>query len=183
MQPVKQQHLHTHTHTALLLSSPATRCCQWRCPTAPHPTLTPPACRPLARICPLTGTENAHATAERPLYTLEVCMTGLAPSRAVQFFRSDDYVSAQHTTEASGIQGLVPGAGAGQAGRQRAAGAVHVPACMCSTCTAESCHCQACCPPARPAALPLTCYQKAYVCSLLAATQPLFATTICACRH
>ena len=68
-----------------------------------------------------SGTENAHATSERPLYTLEVCMTGLAPCRASQFFRSDDYVSAQHTTVASGIQGLVPGAGAGrlQAGKGR----------------------------------------------------------------
>ena len=74
-------------------------------------SLRPPIC-PLP--LPTSGTENAHATSERPLYTLEVCMTGLAPRRAAQFFRSDDYVSAQHTTVASGIQGLVPGAGAGR---------------------------------------------------------------------
>ncbi len=39
-------------------------------------------------------------------------MTGLAPSKAAQFFRSDAYISAQHTTLTSGIQGLVPNAGA-----------------------------------------------------------------------
>ena len=38
-------------------------------------------------------------------------MTGLAPSKAAQFFRSDAYISAQHTTLTSGIQGLVPNAG------------------------------------------------------------------------
>lgn len=38
-------------------------------------------------------------------------MTGLAPSKAAQFFRSEDYISAQHTTLTSGIQGLVPSAG------------------------------------------------------------------------
>lgn len=38
-------------------------------------------------------------------------MTGLAPAKAAQFFRSDAYVSAQHTTAASGIQALVPRAG------------------------------------------------------------------------
>lgn len=40
-------------------------------------------------------------------------MTGLSPAKAAQFFRSADYVSAQHTTRSSGIQALVPGAGAG----------------------------------------------------------------------
>ena len=39
-------------------------------------------------------------------------MTGLAPSKAAQFFRSESYISAQHTTLTSGIQGLVPNAGA-----------------------------------------------------------------------
>ncbi|PSC69452.1 ornithine decarboxylase [Micractinium conductrix] len=58
----------------------------------------------------VAGVENAHATAEKPLYTLEVCMTGLAAEKASQFFRSDAYISAQHTTVTSGIQALVPDA-------------------------------------------------------------------------
>ncbi|KAL4419048.1 hypothetical protein ABPG77_011030 [Micractinium sp. CCAP 211/92] len=58
----------------------------------------------------VAGAEAAHPTAEQPLYTLEVCMTGLCPAKAAQFFRSEGYVSAQHTTRTSGIQALVPGA-------------------------------------------------------------------------
>lgn len=42
----------------------------------------------------------------------QVCMTGLSTRKAAQFFRSDSFISAQHTTLASGIQALVPGAGA-----------------------------------------------------------------------
>lgn len=38
-------------------------------------------------------------------------MTGLSTRKAAQFFRGDDFVSAQHVTIASGIQALVPGAG------------------------------------------------------------------------
>ena len=37
-------------------------------------------------------------------------MTGLAAEKASQFFRSDAYISAQHTTVTSGIQALVPDA-------------------------------------------------------------------------
>ena len=59
----------------------------------------------------VAGVEAAHATRDPPLYTLEVCMTGLDPGKATQFFRGTAYVSAQHTTRASGIQALVPGAG------------------------------------------------------------------------
>lgn len=65
----------------------------------------------ICRPAPPAGAEAAHPTAEQPLYTLEVCMTGLSPAKAAQFFRSEGYVSAQHTTRTSGIQALVPGAG------------------------------------------------------------------------
>jgi hypothetical protein len=63
---------------------------------------------------PCAGEEPSAAAlhCRRPLHTLEVCMTGLSPAKAAQFFRSEAYVSARHTTLASGIQALVPGAGA-----------------------------------------------------------------------
>ena len=44
------------------------------------------------------------------VYSLEVCMTELCPQKALQFFRNDKFVSAQHTSTSSGIQGLVPNA-------------------------------------------------------------------------
>ncbi len=44
------------------------------------------------------------------VYSLEVCMTELCPEKALQFFRSDSFVSAQHTSTSSGIQSLVPNA-------------------------------------------------------------------------
>ena len=44
------------------------------------------------------------------VYSLEVCMTELCPAKALQFFRSDTFVSAQHTSTSSGIQSLVPNA-------------------------------------------------------------------------
>lgn len=43
-------------------------------------------------------------------YSLEVCMTELCPQKALQFFRNSSFVSAQHTSTASGIQRLVPNA-------------------------------------------------------------------------
>ena len=43
-------------------------------------------------------------------YSLEVCMTELCPQKALQFFRNDSFISAQHTSTASGIQCLVPNA-------------------------------------------------------------------------
>ena len=43
-------------------------------------------------------------------YSLEVCMTELCPQKALQFFRNSSFISAQHTSTASGIQGLVPNA-------------------------------------------------------------------------
>lgn len=45
---------------------------------------------------------------DEPLHTLEVCMTNLSTKKASQFFRGTDFVSAQCTTEMSGIRGLVP---------------------------------------------------------------------------
>lgn len=45
-----------------------------------------------------------------PTYTLEVCMTELCPAKAAQFVRSTDFVSAKHTTAASGIGSLLRGA-------------------------------------------------------------------------
>lgn len=43
-------------------------------------------------------------------YTLEVCMTGLDPEKAAQFTRGPDFVSAEATTDASGIRALLPDA-------------------------------------------------------------------------
>lgn len=43
-------------------------------------------------------------------YSLEVCMTELCAQKALQFFRNDTFISAQHTSTASGIQCLVPNA-------------------------------------------------------------------------
>lgn len=43
-------------------------------------------------------------------YTLEVCMTGLDPVKAAQFVRGPGFVSAEATTNASGIRTLLPGA-------------------------------------------------------------------------
>jgi Adenosylmethionine decarboxylase len=43
-------------------------------------------------------------------YTLEVCMTGLEPVKAAQFIRGPSFVSAEATTDASGIRALLPGA-------------------------------------------------------------------------
>ena len=43
-------------------------------------------------------------------YSLEVCMTELCTEKALQFFRNDTFVSAQHTSTSSGIQSLVPNA-------------------------------------------------------------------------
>lgn len=52
----------------------------------------------------------AHPTgADRPIYTFEVCMTGLHPVKAAQFVRGPDFVSSEHTTLTSGIASLVPG--------------------------------------------------------------------------
>ena len=48
------------------------------------------------------------AGARPPRHTMEVCMTGLAPHKAAQFFRTPAFVSSQHTTEVSGIRDLVP---------------------------------------------------------------------------
>lgn len=58
---------------------------------------------------------DADHTIPRPqaapaVYSLEVCMTELCPERALQFFRNDSFVSAQHTSTSSGIQSLVPNA-------------------------------------------------------------------------
>lgn len=55
--------------------------------------------------------QTATAIAEhKPAYTLEVCMTGLHPEKAAQFARGPDFVSAEATTDASGIRALLPAA-------------------------------------------------------------------------
>jgi len=66
-------------------------------------------------------------------------MTGLEPLKAAQFFRSDDYISAQHTTAASGIRALVPGAGERGAGRECAV------KCGCCGCAHAGCRVQSLC--------------------------------------
>lgn len=49
-------------------------------------------------------------TAAPAVYSLEVCMTELCQEKAVQFFRGDHFISAQHTSTSSGIQALLPNA-------------------------------------------------------------------------
>lgn len=44
------------------------------------------------------------------LATLEVCMTELSEAAAAQFVRGEAFISSTHTTEASGIRALAPGA-------------------------------------------------------------------------
>lgn len=58
---------------------------------------------------------GAQATVHQPtaapaVYSLEVCMTELCQQKAVQFFRSNHFISAQHTSTSSGIQALLPNA-------------------------------------------------------------------------
>ena len=48
--------------------------------------------------------------ASRPVYTLEVCMTGLCPVKAAQFARDERYICSAAVTAASGIRALLPGA-------------------------------------------------------------------------
>eukprot|EP00891_Asterochloris_glomerata_P002089 jgi/Astpho2/2089/e_gw1.00038.169.1_t len=48
------------------------------------------------------------ACAQQPTCSLEICMTQLDAVKAQQFFRCSSYVSAEQTTEASGIRSLVP---------------------------------------------------------------------------
>ena len=49
-------------------------------------------------------------TAAPAVYSLEVCMTELCQEKAVQFFRGQHFISAQHTSTSSGIQALLPSA-------------------------------------------------------------------------
>lgn len=49
-------------------------------------------------------------TAAPAVYSLEVCMTELCQEKAVQFFRGERFISAQHTSVNSGIQALLPNA-------------------------------------------------------------------------
>lgn len=65
---------------------------------------------PCPIAAPLAGADAmlAHPTAATATYSLEVCMTQLCQERAVQFFRSEHFVSAQHTSTSSGIQALLP---------------------------------------------------------------------------
>lgn len=46
----------------------------------------------------------------RPTYNLEICLTELGEKQAQQFFRTDAFVSAAHTTLTSGLGQLKPGA-------------------------------------------------------------------------
>eukprot|EP00884_Botryococcus_braunii_P015802 jgi/Botrbrau1/2905/Bobra.0036s0045.2 len=55
--------------------------------------------------------EDSSITATRaPVYSLEVCMTDLCPKKANQWYRCPKYISARHTTTASGIADLLSGA-------------------------------------------------------------------------
>lgn len=46
----------------------------------------------------------------KPTHSMEVCMTDLCEKAAKQFFRADNFISAEHTTISTGIANLVPGA-------------------------------------------------------------------------
>lgn len=52
--------------------------------------------------------EGVAPATRTPTYSLEVVMTQLARSAARSFYRSDDFVSAAHTTKTSGIRDLFP---------------------------------------------------------------------------
>lgn len=51
-----------------------------------------------------------RALAPKPTFNLEICMTELGEDAAKQFFRSDSFISAAHTTTETGIQALKPNA-------------------------------------------------------------------------
>ncbi|KAK9821936.1 hypothetical protein WJX81_005453 [Elliptochloris bilobata] len=53
---------------------------------------------------------RAGLPALAPVYTLEICMTHLCPTKAANFVRGPDFVSAAATTAASGIGALLLGA-------------------------------------------------------------------------
>ena len=53
-------------------------------------------------------TAGADVPPHRATQTLEVCMTGLCPVKASQFFRGDHFVNEEETTRVTGIRGLVP---------------------------------------------------------------------------
>lgn len=57
---------------------------------------------------PRATVNSGRQVVDEPLHTLEVCMTNLSTKKASQFFRGSDFVSAQCTTETSGIRSLVP---------------------------------------------------------------------------
>lgn len=52
----------------------------------------------------------ALAPAPSPMYTLEVCMTGLCPVKAAQFARDERFMCSAAVTASSGIRALLPGA-------------------------------------------------------------------------
>lgn len=52
--------------------------------------------------------EGVAPPTRTPTYTLEVVMTELARSAARNFYRTDDFVSAAHTTKTSGIRDIFP---------------------------------------------------------------------------
>lgn len=52
----------------------------------------------------------APAPTPSPVYTLEVCMTGLCPIKAAQFARDERFMCSAAVTAASGIRALLPGA-------------------------------------------------------------------------
>ena len=56
------------------------------------------------------GIAAAAPPTAAPVYTLEVCMTGLCPVKAAQFARDDDFMCSAAVTAASGIRALLPGA-------------------------------------------------------------------------
>ena len=53
---------------------------------------------------------SPHDAPARPTFNVEVCMTELGADAAQQFYRTDSFVSAAHTTQETGIANLKPGA-------------------------------------------------------------------------
>lgn len=52
--------------------------------------------------------DGEPSSRKKPTYSLEVCMTELDRAAAQQFFRTDSFVSAEHTTTETGIRFLRP---------------------------------------------------------------------------
>ncbi|KDD75116.1 adenosylmethionine decarboxylase, partial [Helicosporidium sp. ATCC 50920] len=59
-------------------------------------------------VCSSSDEAVSSSPASDPIHTAEIIMTDLCGRAASSFFRGDDFVSAEHTTRASGVGGILP---------------------------------------------------------------------------